>query len=145
MAVQIETTSPTTGERSDLTRRALSAACTVARLAAPSRAASTSCASKACTVRTDSSPACSTASTSPWRRRTSRVAFFTAFLNLATKSSRNGVMPTTSSVKSQLSQNIRPSIPAMVMMSIRMLSVDEETKSWTAATSSVSVLSSRPV
>jgi hypothetical protein len=144
-AVHSATTTATTGERSDLTRRALSAAFTVARLASPSRDASTSCAPNVCTVRIDSRPVWSTDTMSLSRRRTSRVAFLTARLNRVTNSSRNGVIATTSSVKSQLSQNIRPSIPTMVMKSTRMLSVSDDTKSCTVETSSVIVLRSNPV
>ena len=73
-AVQNDTTTATTGDRSDLTRRALSAAFTVARLASPSRAASTSCAPKACTVRIDSSPDWTTATMSLSRRAALRVS-----------------------------------------------------------------------
>ena len=54
-------------------------------------------------------------------------------------------MAITISVKSRLSQSITPSMPAIVSRSTRMLSVDEETKSWTADTSSVIVLRSSPV
>ena len=54
-------------------------------------------------------------------------------------------MATTSSAKSQLSQNIRPSMPTIVIKSTRMLSVDDDTKSCTVETSSVIVLRSTPV
>ncbi len=54
-------------------------------------------------------------------------------------------MATTMSVKSQSSQNIRPSIPTIVMRSTTMLNVDDDTKFWTVETSSVIVLRSNPV
>ena len=77
--------------------------------------------------------------------RTSWVAFFTAFLKREMKNSRNGVTATAIRVKSQLSQNIRPSIDTIVSMSTRMLRVDEEAKAWMVAMSVVMVLRSVPV
>ena len=62
--VQSETMAVTTGDSSDLTRRALSAASTVARLAVSSRACSRSSRPNACTTRIDSSPCCKTATIS---------------------------------------------------------------------------------
>ena len=49
------------------------------------------------------------------------------------------------SVKSQLSQNMSPSIPTIVIRSTRMPSVDAEAKPCTVATSLVIVDSSVPV
>ncbi len=83
--------------------------------------------------------------TSLSRRRTSRVALFIVRRNLAMASSSNGVMPTTSSVKCQLSQNIRPSMPTIVVKSTRIPSANDDTKSCTVDTSSVIVLRSAPV
>ena len=48
-------------------------------------------------------------------------------------------------VKSQSSQNIKPIMKTMVMMSTMMLSVDEEAKLWIVATSLVMVDISAPV
>jgi len=48
-------------------------------------------------------------------------------------------------VKSQLSQNIRPIMKMIVMMSTMMLSVDEDAKLWIVATSLVMVDISVPV
>ena len=70
---------------------------------------------------------------------------FTAFLKRKTNSSRNGVTATAISVKSQLSQNMSPSMPTMVIRSTRMPSVDDDAKSCTVETSLVIVDSSVPV
>ena len=48
-------------------------------------------------------------------------------------------------VKSQSSQNIKPIMKTMVMMSTRMLSVDDDAKLWIVATSLVMVDISAPV
>ena len=80
-----------------------------------------------------------------WRRRTSCVAFLTAFLKRETKSSRNGVTPTAMSAKSQLSQNITPSIPMIVRRSTKMPSVAPEAKFWIVVMSVVIVESRFPV
>ena len=76
----------------------------------------------------DSRPCCTTATISDCSLRTSCVAFFTAFLNRDTKNSRNGVTATAIRVKSQFSQNIRPSMATMVSRSTRMFRVEEEAK-----------------
>ncbi len=144
-AVQIATTIATTGPSSDFTRRALSAAATVARLASSIRFASRSCRSNALTERTEPSPCCATATISLCRLRTSRVASLTAFLKRITNSSRNGVTPTAISAKSQLSQNMMPSMPTIVIMSTTIDSVADDAKSCTVATSLVSVDSMLPV
>ena len=109
------------------------------------RFASRSWRSKALTERTDPRPCCATATISLWRLRTSRVASLTAFLKRITKSSRNGVTPMAMSAKSQLSQNMMPSMPTMVMMSTTIDSVADDAKSCTVDTSLVSVDSSEPV
>ena len=69
----------------------------------------------------------------------------TAFLKRMTKSSRNGVTATAISVKSQLSQNMSPSMPTIVIRSTTMPSVDDDAKSCTVETSLVIVESSVPV
>ena len=79
------------------------------------------------------------------RLRTSRCTSLTAFLKRITKSSRNGVTATAISVKSQLSQNMSPSMPTIVIRSTRMPSVDADAKLCTVATSLVIVESSVPV
>src|SRR5207237_1274910 len=84
---------------------ALRAACTAARLASWRCSSSSSWRPKAFTTRMDSSPCCTTPTMSLSRRRTSRVAFLTAFLKRTTKRRRNGATPTAMSAKSQLSQN----------------------------------------
>ena len=145
MPTHSATTTDTTGDRSDLIRRALSAASTVARLACTIRSVSRSWRPKAFTTRTDPRPCCTTATMSLCRFRTLRVASFTAFLKRMTNNSRNGVTPTAISVKSQLSQNMRPSMPKIVMMSTRMPSVDDEAKLCTVETSVVMVDISAPV
>ena len=53
--------------------------------------------------------------------------------------------PTAISVKSQSSQNIRPSMKTMVIRSTTMPSVDDEAKLWTVDTSLVMVDISAPV
>ena len=53
--------------------------------------------------------------------------------------------PTAISVKSQSSQNMRPSMKTMVTRSTTMPSVDDEAKPWTVATSLVIVDISVPV
>ncbi len=63
------------------------------------------------------------------RRRTSRVARLTARLKRATKSSSAGVTPATSSVNRQFSHTITPSMPTIVIASMRMASVETDTKS----------------
>ena len=143
--VHSATTTVTPGDSSDLTRRAPSAAATCARLASPIRVRSKSWRPKALTTRTDSSPCCTTATMSVWRRRTSCVACFTSFLKCSTNSSSTGVTPTAISAKSQLSQNIRPSMPMIVMMSTRIPSVADDAKPCTVATSLVIVDRSGPV
>ena len=57
-ATQQATVTETMGESSDFTRRALSDACTFARLASFSRSSSISCRPNALTERTDSRPCC---------------------------------------------------------------------------------------
>jgi len=73
------------------------------------------------------------------------VAALTAFLNLETKSSRKGVTAMAIRVKSQLSQNMRPSMQTMVSRSTRMLSVEEDAKPWIVWMSVVRVLRMVPV
>ena len=145
MAVHSATTTPTTGDSSDLTWRAFSAASTVAWLAASMCANSRSCRPKALIARTEPSPSCTTATTSLCRTRTVRVTSLTAFLKRMTNISRKGVKATAISVKSQSIQSIRPSISTTVRMSTTMLSVDEEAKLCTVATSLVMVDISVPV
>ena len=77
--------------------------------------------------------------------RTSRVTSLTAFLNRTTNISRKGVTPTAISVKSQSSQNIRPTIKTIVTRSTIMPSVDDDAKPWTVETSLVIVDISVPV
>ncbi len=119
----------TTGDSSDFTRRAASAAFTVAWLTSPSSSCSMSWRPKALTTRIDSRPCCTTATISACSLRTAWVAFFTAFLKRETKSSRKGVTATAIKVKSQLSQDIRPSMETMVSRSMRISRVEEEAKS----------------
>jgi hypothetical protein len=144
-AVHAATTMVTTGERTDLMRRAFSDASTVARLAASIRCASRSCRPKASTTRIEPRPCSTTETMSLCLRRTSRVAPLTAFLKRATNSSRNGVMATAISAKSQFSQNMIPSMPTIVIASTRMTSVADDAKSCTVATSLVIVESSAPL
>ena len=143
--VQSATTIVTAGERSDFTRRALSAASTVARLTSSRRDSSSSCRPKAFTTRIDSSPCSTTATMSLWWCRTSCVARLTTRLSRATNSSKNGVTPTAMSAKSNSSQSMRPSMPMMVSRSTRMSSVDDDAKPWMVSMSSVMVDSSAPV
>ena len=145
MAVQSATTMLTTGDSSDLTWRALSAASTVAWLAASMCASSRSCRPNALIARTDPRPSWTTATTSLCRTRTVRVTSFTAFLKRMTNISRKGVTPTAISVKSQSSQIIRPSMKTMVKRSTTMPSVDDEAKLCTVDTSLVMVDISAPV
>ena len=98
-----------------------------------------SCRPYAFTTRTDSRPCCTTATISLWCLRTSWVAFFTARLNRATNSSRNGVTAIAISAKSQSSQNMMPSMPTIVSRSTRMPSVPDEAKFWIVFTSVVMV------
>ena len=93
----------------------------------------------------DSRPCCTTATIWLCSLRTWWVAFFTAFLKRDTKNSKNGVTPTAIMVKSQLSQNIRPSMLTMVSRSTKMLSVEDEAKPWMVWMSVVMVLSRVPV
>ena len=144
-AAQQATVTDTIGESSDFTRRAFNDASTVSRLASARRLSSSSCRPNALTTRIEVSPSWTTSSISLCLRRTSRVAFFTARRNRATNSSRNGATATAISAKSQLSQNISPSIPAIVSRSMKMLRVDEEAKPWIVSMSSEMVLSSAPV
>ena len=145
IAVHSAMTMLTTGDSSDFTRRALSAASTCARLASSIRPCSRSCRAKAFTTRTDSSPCWTTATMSLCRFRTSWVTLFTDFLNRITNSSRNGVTPMAISAKSHSSQNMSPSIITIVSRSTRMPSVADEAKFWTVATSLVIVDRSGPV
>ena len=145
MAVHIATTTVTTGDSSDFTRRAFSAASTCERLASPMRSCSRSCRANALTTRTDSRPCWTTATMSLCRRRTSWVTFLTDFLNRITNSSRNGVTPIAISAKSHSSQNMRPSIMTIVSRSTTMPSVADDAKFWTVVTSLVIVDSSGPV
>ena len=140
-----DTVTATTGESSDFTRRAFSAAWTVAWLASNRCASSSSWRPKAFTTRMDSSPCCTTPTRSLSRRLTSRVAFLTALRKRMTNRRRKGATPTAMSAKSQLSQNIRPSIPVMVKRSTTIPSVEEDAKPWMVAMSSVMVLRSVPV
>ena len=78
-------------------------------------------------------------------RRTSCVAFFTAFLNRDTNKSKNGVTATAISVKSQFSQNMMKSMPMIVSRSTAISSVDDDAKLWMVWTSAVIVLSSAPL
>jgi hypothetical protein len=143
--VQSDTTTVTTGERSDLIRRAFSAASTAAWLAS-FRCSSSSCSRPyALTTRIDSSPSWTTATMSLCRWRTSWVAFLTAFLKRETKRSRNGVTATAISVKSKFSQNIRPSMPMIVRMSTKIPSVEPEAKFWMVVMSVVIVERRFPV
>ena len=144
-AVHNATTTVTTGESELLMRRARNAAVTVAALAAFMRSASRSWRPYALTIRIDPRPCWTTDTMSLCRLRTSRVAFFTAFLKRATNSSRKGVTPTAISAKSQFSQNMMPSIPTIVIMSTRMPSVADDAKSCTVETSLVIVDSSAPL
>ena len=73
-----------------------------------------------------SSPSCTTATIWLCSFRTSRVALFTAFLKRETNIRSAGVMATAISVKSQLSQNIRPSMQKIVSRSTRMSRVEPE-------------------
>ncbi len=145
MPVHSATTMLTTGESSDLTWRALSAAWMVAWLAACMCAISRSCRPNALTARTEPRPSWTTATTSLCLTRTVRVTSLTAFLKRMTNISRNGVTPIAISVKSQSSQNMRPSMNTMVTRSTTMPSVDDDAKSCTVDTSLVIVDISVPV
>src|SRR5450631_1102717 len=139
MAVQNATTMLTTGESKDLTWRALSAASTVAWLAVVMFATSRSWRPNAFIARTDPRPSWTTSTTALCLTRTILVTSFTAFLKRTTNSSRNGVTPMAIRVKSQSSQNIRPSMKTMVRRSTTMPSVEEEAKLCTVDTSLVMV------
>lgn len=144
-AVQAATITVTTGESSDFTRRARSAASTVAWLATSRRDSSRSSRPKALTDFSDSRPCCTTATISLWCVRTSCVAFLTACLKRATKNRRKGVTPTATSAKSQSRYSISASMPTMLQASTRIESSADEAKSWIVATSVVIVLSIAPV
>ena len=73
--------------------------------------------------------------------RRARVASLTAFLKRPTKTNRKGATATTTSVKSQSSHSISPSIPAIESTSTTKPSAVDDAKSWMVATSSVMVLS----
>src|SRR5579863_3584387 len=137
MPVQSATTTLTTGDSNDLICRALSAASTVAWLAASMCATSRSCRPNAFTARIDPRPSWTTATTSLCRARTVRVTSLTAFLNRTTNSRRKGVTQIAINVKSQSSQNIKPSMKTMVTRSTTMPSVEDEAKLCTVDTSLV--------
>ncbi len=139
------TITATIGDKSDFTLLAFRAALISARLASARCRSSSSCRPNAFTTRIVSSPCCTTPTMSLCRRRTSRVAFLISFLNLATKSKRIGATATATSAKSQLSQNIKQSIPITARTSIKMLSVEDDAKSWIVSMSSIRVLRSAEV
>src|SRR5664280_409120 len=93
----------------------------------------------------DSKLCCTTATISDCSLRTWCVAFFTAFLNRETNSSRNGVTPMAISVKSQFSQNINTNMQTIVSMSTRMFKVEDDANPWIVCMSVVIVLSIAPV
>ena len=119
---------PTTGERSDDSRRALIQAATVPRLASSNCRSCWSSREKACTTSIDCRPSCRVESISDWRLRTSLTAVLIALFTRTTKMASSGVTARAIRAKSQRSQNITVTIATIVRLSVNMLRVDTDAK-----------------
>ena len=104
--VHIATASPTTGESSDDTRRALSQAVTVSLLAARLLLLEVLAVEGLHDLVSPSRPCCRVEARSDWRLRTSRAAFLISLLTRNTKSASNGITVSAIRAKSQRSTNI---------------------------------------